>query len=270
MKELGLDLAEVHAFFSEDLADPYLLISVADGKANEWTELLGVPARRCYISDGRLQAIVDEKGHSYETVVQAVVPDQGSIMSGDYGEIVTALYLASCAHPADVLEPKMWRLKSRRTKASEGSDVVQLQLPHWPAASDEDAITCAEVKTKATNGTSTPVESAIKDSRKDRESRLAKTLVWLREKAILGDLGTVELEHIDRFVKATDNPPATYEFRAVAVISSELVEQELSEFTVPDENECTLIVISVPDLKANYEKLYEVLVAMSDVDVLAP
>ena len=82
----------------------------------------------------------------------------GSVMAGDYGEIVTALYLASSAHPAEVLEPKMWRLKSRRTKASEGSDVVQLRLPHWPTASDEDAITCAEVKTKSTNGKSTPVD----------------------------------------------------------------------------------------------------------------
>jgi hypothetical protein len=68
-------------------------------------------------------------------------------MAGDYGEIVTALYLASRAYPAEVLEPKMWRLKSRRTKASERYDVVQLRLPHWPTASDEEAITCAEVKT---------------------------------------------------------------------------------------------------------------------------
>ena len=270
MKELGLDLAEVQSFFSEALADPYVLVTIGADKAAEWTELLGVPARRCYVSDGRLKAIVDEKGHSYETVVQAVVPDEGSVMAGDYGEIVTALYLASRAHPAEVLEPKMWRLKSRRTKASEGSDVVQLRLPHWPTASDEDAITCAEVKTKSTNGKSTPVESAIKDSRRDRESRLAKTLVWLKEKAILGDLGTVKLAHIDRFVKATDHPPAIYEFRAVAVISSELVDQETSDTTVPENSECTLVVISVPDLKANYENLYKVLLANSDVDVRVP
>ena len=154
-------------------------------------------------------------------------------MSGDYGEIVTALYLASCAHPAEVLEPKMWRLKSRRTKASEGTDVVQLQLPHWPEASAEDRIVCAEVKTKATNGTSTPVKSAIEDSRKDRESRLAKTLVWLKERAIVGDLGTVQLGHIDRFVKATDHPKAIRDFRAVAVISAEFLEKEMADVTVP-------------------------------------
>jgi len=270
MKELGLDLAEVHTFFSEAHSEPYVLVSIAEDRAAEWTELLGVPARRCYISDGLLKSIVDEKGHSYETVVQAVIPDEGSIMSGDYGEIVAALYLASCAHPAEVLEPKMWRLKSRRTKASEGSDVVQLQLPYWPDASEEDTIVCAEVKTKATNGASTPVMSAIEDSRKDRESRLTKTLVWLKEKAIVGDLGTVQLDHIDRFVKATDYPPAIREFRAVAVISSELLEKELADITAPETTECTLVVISVPDLKANYEGLYELLLARADVEVHVP
>ncbi len=265
-----MNLAEVSTFFGEAHSAPYVLVTIAEDRAAEWTELLGVPARRCYISDGKLKAIVDEKGHSYETVVQAVIPDEGSVMAGDYGEIVTALYLASCAHPAEVLEPKMWRLKSRRTKASEGSDVVQFQLPHWPVASDEDTIVCAEVKTKSTNGTSTPVKSSIEDSRKDREGRLLKTLLWLKERAIVGTLGTVDLDHIDRFVKATDHPPAIREFRAVAVISSELLEKELADVTVPEPTECTLVVISVPDLKANYESLYKLLLANADVEVQVP
>ncbi|GAA2165493.1 hypothetical protein FHX52_3884 [Humibacillus xanthopallidus] len=268
MEELGLDLAEVRSFFSESLAEPYVMVSIGADRAAAWTQLLGVPARRCYIADGHLQAVVDGKGLPYETVVGAVMPDKGSVMAGDYGEIVTALYLASRAHPDRVLEPKMWRLKSGRTKPSQGSDVVQFQLPHWPTASEDDVIVCAEVKTKSTNGTSTPIASAIADSRKDRESRLVKTLMWLKEKAILGDLGTVKLDHLERFVRATDHPPAKYEFRAVAVISSDLVEKELAGVTPPGTSECTLVVISVPDLKENYERLYEVLMANSDVDVL--
>jgi hypothetical protein len=270
MEELGLDLAEVGNFFSETHSEPYVLVAIAENQTADWTELLAVPARRCYISDGQLKAIVSDQGHSHETVVGAVIPDKGSTMAGDYGEIVAAVYLASCAHPACVLDPKMWRLKSRRTKASEGSDVVQFQLPHWPTSSDEDTIVCAEVKTKSTDGASAPVKSAIEDSRKDRESRLSKTLVWLRERAILGSLGTVELAHIDRFVKATDHPPASREFRAVAVISSELLAAELADVVVPDDAGCTLVVISVPDLKANYEGLYELLLTKADNEVHAP
>lgn len=232
--------------------------------------MLGVPARRCYISDARLKRIVEEKKHSHETVVEAVLPDKGSVMAGDYGEIMTALYLASMAHPADVLDPKMWRLKSNRTKASEGSDIVQFQLPQWPDASSDDKVVCAEVKTKSTNGQSTPVKSAIEDSRKDRESRMARTLVWLKQRAILDDLGTVEVSHLDRFIRAIDYPPAIYEFRAVAVISSELVASEISDITVPEKDQCTLVVISVPDLKANYESLYEALLTNAATGVKTP
>ena len=43
MKELGLDLAKVQSFFSEALADPYVLVTIGADKAAEWTELLGVP-----------------------------------------------------------------------------------------------------------------------------------------------------------------------------------------------------------------------------------
>lgn len=267
MEELGLDLAEVGNFFSETHSDPYVLVAIAEDQTADWTEHLAVPARRCYISDGQLKAIVNDEGHSHETVVAAVIPDRGSTMAGDYGEIVAAVYLASCAHPEGVLEPKMWRLKSRRTKASEGSDVVQFQLPHWPDPSDEDTIVCAEVKTKSTNGASTPVSSAIEDSRKDRESRLSKTLVWLRERAILGSLGTVTLAHINRFIEATDHPPASREFRAVAVISSEFLPEELAGVVAPNKAECTLVVISVPDLKANYEGLYELILTKADTEL---
>ncbi len=272
MKELGLDLIEVRAFFEEIQATPMIQVKIEPERAEAWTQLLGVPVRRCYISDGRLADLVEQDGHAHKTILEALLPDKGSVMAGDYGEIITALYLAACAYPAETHEPKMWRLKSRRTKPSEGSDVVQFQLPHWPESSSDDRITCAEVKTKSTNGQSTPVQSAIQHSRKDRENRLAKTLVWLRERAILGDLDTVALDHLDRFIKATDHPPAAREFRAVAVISTELVDDELLgvDEILPDEDECTLIVISIPDLKANYESLFETLLANSDVEVLAP
>lgn len=270
MKSLGLDLAEVQTFFDQVHGDPWVLVRVAPERTDAWTKLLSVPARRCYVSDARLKCIVDGQGHPYETVVKTFLPGTGSVMAGDYGEIMTALYLASIAHPEDVLEPKMWRLKSRRTKASEGSDVVQFQVPHWPTPSTDDRIVCAEVKTKSTNGNSTPVASALQDSSKDRKSRLATTLAWLKDRAIQGDLDSIKPDHLDRFLRAIDHPPANYEFRAVAVISTEYVQGETANITVPSKDECTLIVISVPDLKQNYENLYKLLLTTAAMDVRAP
>lgn len=261
MKELGINLGKVQAFFSEVHQKPFILVKIAPEKTAEWTQMLGVPARRCYISDTRLRDSVQRTKESYEAVVESTLPDRGSVMAGDYGEIITALYLASLEYPANILDPKKWRLKDRRTAAAGFSDVVQFQLPKWPDASSDDKLVCAEVKTKSTNGRSTPVQSAIEDSRKDRRSRLAKTLVWLRERALKEDLGTVEIVHLDRFIKAIDHPSSTYEFRAVAVISSELIDNELLDVTFPDQDDCTLVVISFPELKANYESLYSEVLA---------
>lgn len=275
MKELGLDLAQVSAFFVEQHADPFLLVKVDASRTEEWTQLLGVPARRCYIADERLQAIVDAQGQTHQVVVGTKIPPKGSVMAGDYGEIMTALFLASREHPNETLEPKMWSLKADRTKASQGSDVVQLHLPDWPRASTNDSVVCAEVKTKSTKTNATPIADALADSTKDRESRLAKTLTWIRERAILGDTTTVKVEHLDRFIRADENPPANFEFRAVAVISSELVADATShevfaDLELPSKDVCTLIVISVPDLKENYEKLFEQLLSQSDWNLVLP
>jgi hypothetical protein len=261
MRELGLDLAQVRTFFVEDPDQAFVLIRVPVDAADHWANLLGVPARRCYVSDGNAAANATRTGLPLSEVVAAKTPDPGSVMAGDFGEILTALFLAASAHPAEVHDPKKWRLKQDRTKPAPYSDVVQFILPEWPKSSPNDRLVCAEVKTKSTEGKSTPIASAIADSRKDREGRLLKTLVWLRERAIGEDLGTVGLDHIERFLKAVDHPPAVRDFRAVAVICSRLLDIEIEEVKPPPEDECTLVIISVPDLKSNYEALYSAIAA---------
>jgi hypothetical protein len=197
MHELGLDLAEVRRFFVEEHDQPFLLIKVPGDVAAGWAGLLGVPARRCYLPDSMLDSNATRIGLTRSEIVAAKIPSPGSVMAGDFGEILTALFLASMSHPADVRDPKKWRLKQDRTKAAPYSDVVQFVVREWPTPSADDRLICAEVKTKSTNGASTPVASAIADSQKDREGRLAKTLVWLRERAHGEDLGTIDIPLLD-------------------------------------------------------------------------
>jgi hypothetical protein len=112
------------------------------------------------------------------------------------------------------------------------------------------------VKTKSTNGDSTPIKSAIEDSLKDRTSRLAKTLVWLRERALTEDLGDIKIEHLDRFINATEHAEARKRFRAVAVVSSDLVEAELADAPAEAPADYTVVVISVPELQATYTSVF--------------
>lgn len=178
-------------------------------------------------------------------------------MAGDFGEILVYLYQASKEHPAEAVGAKKWRLKQDRTKPAPFSDVVHFVLPTWPTASKDDVVICSEVKTKATNGSSSPIKAAIEDSAKDRISRLARTLVWLRERAILADLGGVDLARLDRFIRATDYPPTRKHFRAVAVVCESLLAGELPDAPTATPSDYTVVVIAVPELYKIYSSVFE-------------
>ncbi len=137
-------------------------------------------------------------------------------MSGDFGEIFASFYFASKSRPGHVLDPVKWRYKNDRTRAAPKSDVVQLLLPSWPTPPSNDTVLCAEVKAKATSGDFNPIERALEGSRQDREGRLTKTLLWLKELATSPGLETMEVAHLDRFIQATDHPEYIREFKAVA------------------------------------------------------
>ncbi|MFF2296540.1 Hachiman antiphage defense system protein HamA [Arthrobacter sp. NPDC058127] len=265
MQELGLDVGAVKAMFVAVQETPYLLLEVPAEHAAQLAEQLNVPVRRYYVSDAALQESHKRTGLLQTDLLRAKLPDRGSVMSGDFGEILTAIFQATTEYPVEVIDPKKWRLKQDRTKPAPHSDVVQFILPAWPEATTQDRILCAEVKTKATNGSSTPVVSAIADSRKDRDGRLIKTLTWLRERALYEDLGTTSIEQINRFINAIDHPVATHDYRAVAVICSSLVVAETAEVKPPGADECALIVISVPDLKLNYEAVFDAVLSSAGV-----
>lgn len=264
MDELGFDMEALKTTFTLVHETPYLLVEIPVDRAPLLAEQLAVPFRRCYITDKMLDERHVATSMRKEEIARRVLPDIGSVMSGDFGEILTALFSAAREHPERVLDPKKLRLKVERTKAAPKSDVVQFVLPEWPTSSARDRLLCAEVKTKATKGAFTPIQDAIEGSAMDRAGRLAKTLLWLQDRAILGDIGSVTLDQINRFLDATDHPPARREFRAVAVICSNLVAAETASITVPDTDECALIVITVPDLKSTYQAVFDAIVATAD------
>lgn len=270
VKELEIDLEAFGELFATVQSSPFILVEIDAEQAAALAGQLGVPVRRCYIGDEALRERMTKTQSSAQTIIGAKLPDRGSTMAGDFGEILTALFQAAREHPGEVLVPKKWRLKHDRTKPASGSDVVQLILPHWPSPSGEDRVICSEVKTKSTRGNSKPVASAIEDSKKDSSRRFVKTLVWLKERALDTGLSTVSVEQLDRFIHAVDYPAAQREFRAVAVISAALVEAELEGIEAPPADERALIVISVPDLKANYESVFDAaLISADESDAVA-
>jgi hypothetical protein len=252
--DLGFDFASAAPWFPHDREKPYVLVRVSDAHAKTWADALGLAVRRCYVSDSIVTAKAKEHGVDKTEIIAACMPDAGPTMAGDFGEILVYLYLSTKELTA--FGPKKWRLKQDRTKPAPHSDVLHFVLPTWPKASDQDVLLCSEVKTKSTKSKFNPINAAIGDGAKDRTSRLTRTLVWLRERALVESLGDVQIAHLERFINATEHPEATKIFRAVAVICKSLVEDELKHAPKKAAPEYTVVVIAVPDLKETYSAVF--------------
>jgi hypothetical protein len=256
--DLGLEIGAVLPWFAVQPQAGYTRVAVPAEHAATWDDILDDAVRRCYISDAQLAERAQAANVAPAQILAALLPDPGAVMSGDFGEIVGYIYLASREAPTAVIGPKRWRLKHDRTKPAPGSDIVQLILPQWPQASDQDRIVCAEVKAKATAGNFAPIAAAIEGSQRDQTSRLSRTLVWLRERSLLQDIGTVTIPQLNRFINATEHPPHIRQYHAIVVICSNLVEAELATLvpaTIPQG--CALAVISVPHLQNMYTTVFE-------------
>lgn len=256
MDDLEFDTEEVAAWFSSTTNTTFQLVRVSDDSVSSWTAKLAPVLRRCYLTDETVSANAQRLSISSAEVIGSALPDPGPVMSGDFGEIVSYLFHAATLETAEYVGVKKWRLKENRLKAAPMSDVIHLVLPNWPNASENDVVLCSEVKTKATTGGFQPIVEALKHIEKDSVSRLAKTLVWLRERALRADLGQLTVSHLDRFIKSSDFPPATRNYFAVAVVCDSLAASELS--TVPQSipSDRTLVVIVIPRLKETYGAVF--------------
>ncbi len=255
--DLGFDFCVSAPWFIQEQVVPFVLVRVDSGHAATWAAALAVAVRRCYVSDATVHERVKATGATMADIIGARLPDRGATMAGDFGEILVYVYQAGRELPERAFGPKKWRLKQDRTKPAPHSDVIHFVLPSWPSPSENDVLFCSEVKTKSTKGKFSPIRDAILDSGKDRTSRLARTLIWLRERALLEPLGDVELAHLNRFINTTENPVATKRFQAVAVICESLVADELKDAPTMCHPDCTVIVMSVDDLSSAYNSVFD-------------
>lgn len=256
MDELGFDFADAVVWFQHQQANPYVLVRISKEHVAQLPKLMADALRRCYIADSHLIASATATGSSQEDVLMSKLPDPGSIMAGDFGEVLGYFYQSATELPATTIGAKKWRLKQDRTKAAPKSDVIHFIMPHRPASSTEDAILCAEVKVKSTAGKFAPISAAIEGCSEDRTSRLAKSLVWLRERARTEDLGDVDIPLLNRFIESTDHFPASKRFRAMAIICESLETKELLTAPATVDPAFSLVVIVVPQLKGAYEAAF--------------
>ena len=134
----------------------------------------------CYICPDELQKRVNDTSIPAHEIIANKLPNPGSVMSGDFGEILTLFYLHSSS--TFELNPiKKWRFKQDRLKAAPHSDVVLMHQANPDVPSKDDFVICAEAKAKATPSNDyAPIESSLDGYERDKIGRLARTLHrWL-------------------------------------------------------------------------------------------
>jgi hypothetical protein len=255
MQEMGIQPATAITWFPKTPGLPYALIKVSANNSAGWRTGLATAFRRAYISDDTISKMTAARGRPSREILASVLPSAGPVMAGDFGEILVYLFQGSSHSPLNLYGQKKWRLKETRTHAAPYSDVVHFHLPNWPQPSTADTLLCSEVKVKSTPSNGDPIADARRDSKKDQVSRLAKTLVWLQERAMT-DL-EIDVNQVERFLNATEVPAYSKKFHAVAVVEEEFLDVELAKIVLPLDHDCDLVIISVPTLHTTYTAVYE-------------
>jgi hypothetical protein len=179
-------------------------------------------------------------------------------MAGDFGEILSLFFLGGSGGYG-LKKVKKWRFKQDRNKPAPHSDVILLKCADPNQPSDDDFLICAEAKVKSTSSkVYRPIANALEGYESDRTGRLAKTLAWLREKAIESDTADT-IRFIERFSKDQIKVAYQRRHRAVAVVDSEFLDGELVQaVTIPThDGSFKIIVMAVAELKALYEECFK-------------
>jgi hypothetical protein len=211
-------------------------------------------ARKYYILDSELAEKSEEIGiGKSEFLEQYVLPSVGKIKSGDFGEIFSCFFVKEhYAQKGFILVcPRKFIWKMDRDKAMPFTDVVGFYREDIAKASSNDFIVSVESKMKATYSPANRIQEAIDGAQTDRTTRLAKTLIWLKQK--YAREGNVEMH---KFTVRYSDPvyQGTYNkiYKAFTIVDSKFEKTEI-ERPVNNNDGITIIVISMDNLKNIYE-----------------
>ena len=251
-----------------------------DSKTASFVRECLIPFRRAYISDEKLDRIEAKKKSPRKDIINRRLPDPGDVMSGDFGEILTYYMATEIWSPNVDYKPMKWQFKDDPKKASPKTDVVLFQLVNDVSHPDtNDKLITYEAKAHATPIAGTykthtqkhaitfkdgrdccTFLDAIFDADKDRASRAAESIIYLKNKA--EDYYDDEfLDVLNRFDKGF-SVPYIAEHNAVAIVESADLGNQIGRMpvnliaTFPG---IKLYCMPIKNMKQVYEDIYSLL-----------
>jgi hypothetical protein len=108
MDELGFDFNDAVPWFQDQQIDRYVLVRLTPEQAERLVIEMAIAVRRCYITDQLLTESSAALGFQQSEVLASKLPDPGSTMAGDFGEILGYFYQSTKELPAIAVGVKKW------------------------------------------------------------------------------------------------------------------------------------------------------------------
>lgn len=210
--------------------------------------------RHCYINDSDLKEKAVKSGVSEGYFLeQYVLPCVGKIKSGDFGEMFSLFFIQE--HYVDkgflIFCPYKWLWREDRNKASPYTDVVGFYRDDKENPSEKDFLVSVESKMKATRSSKHRMQEAVDGANKDRLTRLAKTLGWLRDK--YGKDGEPKKRmFVERYLDPVGTKSYTKFYNALVILDRTFAKNEIDQ-PVKGDDGIAITVIIMDNLKDIYE-----------------
>jgi hypothetical protein len=222
--------------------------------------------REAYIAKNELDLRVETFESSHALELSELVPDKGSIRSGDFGEVLSYLFFKERHQVHGVDGPLKWRWKQDKNTAAPYSDVILFACPNVEVPCVDDLLVSVESKMKATESELNQIQKAIDGAESDYVSRIANSLAWMKRKykieAAKADADTDGIKNIiakiERFINADEKGPYQKKVKAIAFIDQSWFEDDLlrpiAKPTIQG-LDLTIFAVSISKLKEAYNEV---------------
>jgi hypothetical protein len=212
---------DILRFFIEDkvsqAANGIVVYDFKDVEKNAFVQYIKDFYRVAFISDDDLNENIAGMGTSRKEEIEAVIPTDPIIQSGDFGEIL-AYAIFTQLNPEYNFKPLKWRWKEERDKAVHFADIILLSCPDYTNPLESDKMMTIEVKTRATRPgkDESSVNKAIVGALNDSVSRGGKTLLFLQQR-LKKDKDYEGVKLVKRFEETVLKPYEEYH-HAIAIV----------------------------------------------------
>jgi len=233
------------------------ILSLKSDEYNNFIEKLPDDFLFSYITEEELKNQKAEFGETASDIYNQYIPDNPSLMSGEFGEIISYSLLEEIyERKGFVLNGlKKTLFKEAKNVASHGTDIVLFHQNSLTKPSKDDVLISAEIKTKATKNKESSIVKAVKDAEKDNLSRLSETLIWLK-RAYKENKDTDGFNSIQRFADPVKSGKYEKHFKAIAIIDKDFKSYEKVPKKTSIKDDFEIILILIDNLKSSYQSVY--------------